>query len=178
MGKSEDENGKTTFGAPLKAPKRSYVYMLKSSDKGATWSEPVNITGAVYNFEDGAFFAVAPGAGLAVDNRIIMPIYTLKGTVCIYSDDNGATWQRNPQFQYTDNVDEWCAVKAADNKIYAFGRAKNMPQHLLPFQRITVSAGTEQRMQNLRLLNVKRAQLQLVTKFMLLTRRAKREKTA
>lgn len=124
MGKSEDENGKTTFGAPLKAPKRSYVYMLKSSDKGATWSEPVNITGAVYNFEDGAFFAVAPGAGLAVDNRIIMPIYTLKGTVCIYSDDNGATWQRNPQFQYTDNVDEWCAVKAADNKIYAFGRAK------------------------------------------------------
>ncbi|MBR2100884.1 MAG: exo-alpha-sialidase, partial [Eubacterium sp.] len=36
MGKSMSDV-KTTFGAPLKAPKRSYIFMFKSSDGGKTW---------------------------------------------------------------------------------------------------------------------------------------------
>lgn len=125
IGKAEGDK-KTTFGAPLKAPKRSYVFMLKSCDKGATWSAPVDITASVINEEnDGVFFAVAPGAGLTTKaGRIIMPIYTLKGTVAIYSDDNGTTWRRNPQVLNAASIDEWAPVEAANGDIYAFSRAK------------------------------------------------------
>lgn len=125
MGKSKVNDGKTTFGAPLKAPKRSYVYMLKSSDKGQTWSEPKDITGSIINPNDGVFLAIAPGSGLTTKSgRIIMPLYTLKGTVAIYSDDNGCTWQRNQHIQYSENIDEWTAIEAPNGDIYSFGRAK------------------------------------------------------
>lgn len=126
MGKSASEEAKTTFGAPLKAPKRSYVFAMKSTDKGATWSKPVDITAdVILEDNDGVFFAVAPGAGLTTDaGRIIMPIYTLKGTVAIYSDDNGATWRRNPQVPNAASIDEWAPVQAANGELYAFSRAK------------------------------------------------------
>lgn len=125
IGKSNIDDAKTTFGAPLKAPKRSYIYMIKSSDNGKTWSEPVDITASVINPKDGSFFAIAPGSGLTTNKgRIIMPIYTTKGTVAIYSDDNGNTWQRNQQLLYTENVDEWSAIEVPNGDIYSFGRAK------------------------------------------------------
>jgi sialidase-1 len=99
--------------------------MLKSSDNGETWSEPKDITGSILNPNDGVFFAVAPGSGLTTSKgRIIMPIYTFKGTVVIYSDDNGETWQRNSKVQYTSNIDEWTAVEAPSGEIYSFGRAR------------------------------------------------------
>lgn len=126
MKKSSLEDKKTTFGAPLKAPKRSYIFMMKSSDNGLTWSEPKDITSNIINEDiDGQFFAIAPGAGLTTKNgRIIIPIYTLKGTVAIYSDDNGLTWTRNFNQPYTQNVDEWCAIEAPNGEIFSFGRAK------------------------------------------------------
>ena len=64
-GKAVDGNAKTTYGAPLKAVKRNYVFMLKSSDKGETWSKPVDITGSILNQKkDGFFLGVAPGSAL------------------------------------------------------------------------------------------------------------------
>ena len=124
MGKSDNE-GKTTFGAPLKAPKRSYIFMFKSSDGGKTWSEGKDITSSILCETDGFFLGVAPGSGLLTKSgRIIVPLYTLKNTVCIYSDDNGETWQRNKHNPYTENIDEWTAVQAPDDSIYSFGRAK------------------------------------------------------
>jgi sialidase-1 len=125
MGKSNSET-KTTFGAPLKAPKRSYVYMFKSSDEGKTWSEGKDITRDILIDSDGVFLGVAPGSGLTTKSgRIIVPLYTLKNTVCIYSDDNGETWQRNKRAPYTDNIDEWTAIQAQSGEIISFGRAKN-----------------------------------------------------
>ena len=126
MGKSKLNEARTTFGAPLKAPKRSYIFMMKSSDNGESWSEPVDITGSVLDeSKDGQFFAVAPGNGLTTKSgRIIMPIYTTRGTVAIYSDDNGCTWSRNRTQPYSQNVDEWCAVESPTGEIFSFGRAK------------------------------------------------------
>lgn len=125
MGKSTVEDTKTTFGAPLKMPKRSYIYMLRSKDNGKTWSEPVDITASILTDSDGVFFAVAPGSGLTTKSgRIIMPIYTKKGTVAIYSDDNGETWKRNTASPYTGNIDEWCLIEAPDSTLYSFGRAR------------------------------------------------------
>lgn len=123
MGRSKG-NAKTTFGAPLKAPKRSYIFMLKSTDKGETWSEPKDITPSILCDNDEPFLGVAPGSALTTSSgRIIMPLYTLKGTICVYSDDNGETWNRNKRIQYSENKGEWTAVEAPDGNIYSLGRA-------------------------------------------------------
>ncbi len=125
-GKNMNSSEKTTYGAPLKAVKRSYVFMLKSSDKGETWSKPVDITGSILNqATDGTFLGVAPGNALTTkEGRIIFPLYTLNGTVCIYSDDNGETWHRNNKQTFTPNIDEWTLVEGPDANIYSFSRAK------------------------------------------------------
>ena len=123
-GKAEDES-KTTFGAPLKAPKRSYIYMFKSSDEGKTWSEGKDITRDLLIDSDGVFLGMAPGSALKTESgRLVFPLYTLKNTVSIYSDDNGETFKRNKRFPYSENIDEWCAIEGPDNKIHTFGRAK------------------------------------------------------
>lgn len=59
MGKNE-ENAKTTFGAPLKAPKRCYVFMLKSTDGGKTWSEPKDITNMILEKQTALSSALHP----------------------------------------------------------------------------------------------------------------------
>ncbi|MBQ9531461.1 MAG: exo-alpha-sialidase [Eubacterium sp.] len=126
-GKTDSENTSTTFGAPLKAPKRSYIYMFRSSDEGKTWSEGKDITRDIYAETDGVFLGIAPGSALKTESgRLIFPLYTLKNTLSIYSDDNGETFKRNKRFPYSENKDEWCAVEAPNNSIYAFGRAKKL----------------------------------------------------
>ena len=125
-GKSEGE-GLTTFGAPLKAPKRSYIYMFKSSDEGKTWSDGKDITRDILTETDGVFLGIAPGSALKTQSgRIVFPLYNLKNTVSVYSDDNGETFKRNKRFPYSENKDEWCAIEAPNNCIYAFGRAKKL----------------------------------------------------
>ena len=125
-GKAVDGNAKTTYGAPLKAVKRNYVFMLKSSDKGETWSKPVDITGSILNQKkDGFFLGVAPGSALTTKNgRMLFPLYTLNGTVCVYSDDNGETWRRNENITFTPNIDEWTLAEGPEGVLYSFSRAK------------------------------------------------------
>lgn len=126
IGKSDNENNKTTYGAPLKAVRRSYIFMLKSSDKGKTWSKPVDITGSILNYStDGLFMGIAPGNAITTSTgRIVVPCYTLKGSVCIYSDDNGETWRRNKNATFTPNIDEWTLVETPNKDIISFSRAK------------------------------------------------------
>lgn len=120
QGKSEDGE-KTTFGAPLKSPKRSYIFMLRSIDGGATWSQPKDITPYILNEEDGAFIGVSPGSGLTTSSgRIIMPLYTEIGSVSIYSDDNGETWKRNQKIPYTGAKGEWTLVEAPNGRLYGY----------------------------------------------------------
>lgn len=115
-----------TFGAPLTAPKRSYVYMLRSSDNGKTWSKPKDITHMILKKSDGTFIGIAPGIGITTKTgRIIMPLYVdRKSTVTIYSDDNGETWQRTNAQPYSKNIDEWQMLEAPDGTIIGFGRQK------------------------------------------------------
>ena len=122
QGKAEDGT-ETTFGAPLKAPKRSYIYMLRSADRGASWSEPVDVTLSIINEADGAFLGVAPGTGLTTSSgRIIMPLYSQFGSVAIYSDDNGLTWKRNQRSPFNGTKGEWSMVESPNGRIYGYGR--------------------------------------------------------
>lgn len=116
----------TTFGAPLKAPKRNYVFMLRSTDNGKTWSDPVDVTKDFLLASDGTFIGVAPGTGITTqDGRIIIPLYVdRKESVSIYSVDNGETWHRMTQQPYSCNIDEWQLVQAPDGIILGMGRQK------------------------------------------------------
>ena len=123
-GKSETEKT-TTFGSMLKTPKRSYIFMLKSTDNGLTWSEPRDITPSVFSENDGALFMTCPGTGITTDEgRIIIPLYCEKGSVCVYSDDNGDTFNRNPRMPYTGGKGQWTAVQTPDGIIHAFDEGK------------------------------------------------------
>lgn len=125
MGKNE-ENAKTTFGAPLKAPKRCYVFMLKSTDGGKTWSEPKDITNMILEKTDGTFLGVAPGTGLTLeDGKIVMPLYTLKnGSVSVFTTDGGETWHRMRRNPYAQNIGEWQMIAAPNGTIIGLGRQK------------------------------------------------------
>ncbi len=121
QGKAE-EGTKTSFGAPLKAPKRSFIFLMKSSDKGLTWTKPRDITPTILNEKDGAFIGVAPGRGITLKSgRIIMPLYNTKGSVCIYSDDDGISWQRNQGLPVTGNKGECCLIEAPSSRLYSYG---------------------------------------------------------
>lgn len=121
-----ESNAPVTFGAPLKAPKRNYIYMLRSTDNGKTWSDPVDITGDILSKTDGTFIGVAPGVGLTTkEGRIIIPLYVdRKETVSIFSVDNGETWHRMTSQPYSRNIDEWQAIQAPDGVVLGLGRQK------------------------------------------------------
>lgn len=124
MGKNE-LNAKTTFGAPLKAPKRSYVFMIKSSDNGKTWSNPKDITPMILDEKDGTFIGVSAGNGITMKSgRIIIPLYTKKNSFSIYSDDNGETWHRTRTQKYNEVTGEWVPAATPDESIFAFGMQK------------------------------------------------------
>jgi sialidase-1 len=60
------------------------VWLIKSTDEGATWTKPVNITRDVGNI------ALGPGIGIQLKNgRLVAPVYD----GIIYSDNHGKTWK-------------------------------------------------------------------------------------
>ena len=113
--------------SPFKVLKTSYLYLTKSTDKGATWSEPIMLNSQVKADSD-KFFGVGPGRGLVTTvngkERILFPCYThinnnTENTYVIYSDDQGKSWHR---VQVTSNLSSEATLTEADGKIYMFTR--------------------------------------------------------
>lgn len=113
--------------SPFKVLKTSYLYLTKSTDKGATWSEPIMLNSQVKADSD-KFFGVGPGRGLVTTvngkERILFPCYThinnnTENTYVIYSDDQGESWHR---VQVTSNLSSEATLTEADGKIYMFTR--------------------------------------------------------
>lgn len=118
-----DENSVTTFGAPLKSPKRNYVFMFRSTDNGKTWSDPVDVTMQFLMKDDGTSICVSSGNGLlASDGRTLMPLYVKdKESISIYSVDDGYDWHRMTQQPYACNSGEWQLAEAPDGIILGLG---------------------------------------------------------
>lgn len=87
----------------LKLHRTSYFYLSYSDDEGMTWSDPM-LVGSEYRRVGETVYNKAPGIGLVIKNgehagRILFPLY--RGgdfskpisVSCLYSDDNGSTWQ-------------------------------------------------------------------------------------
>ena len=89
--------------APLQVLKTCYLWLTYSDDNGATWSNPVNISGQV-KADWMKFCGTGPGFGIEIQNgeyagRLVFPIYYtnnsgFQSSACIYSDDGGVTWKR------------------------------------------------------------------------------------
>lgn len=92
----EDTEEEITTGT---SQERTQVWVTKSSDEGATWSRPVNIS-AQATRPEWTWYGTGPGIGLQLPNgRLFIPSYHanektgIYQTHSLYSDDHGQTWQ-------------------------------------------------------------------------------------
>ena len=75
------------------------VWMIHSSDDGASWSSPIDVTQAVKR-SDWTWYGTGPGIGIQIaDGRLVIPGYhavagtKVRSSHVIYSDDQGKTWK-------------------------------------------------------------------------------------
>lgn len=86
--------------APYKVVRTGFLYLISSTDGGATWSAPTLLN--LKNNTENVCLA-SPGRGIITANgTMIFPVYSYTTETqklgFIYSSDNGATWQRSTNF--------------------------------------------------------------------------------
>jgi sialidase-1 len=99
------------------------VFVTKSTDDGASWSKPIEITRDVKP-PDWTWYATGPGHGIQLrSGRLLIPCDHRErakgGTMfshVFYSDDHGATWKLGGSLG--ENTDECMAVECEDGSVY------------------------------------------------------------
>jgi sialidase-1 len=87
---------------------RGEVWLMRSSDEGASWSEPVDLTPGVGHKELG------PGIGVQLrTGRMVVPVYD----GVIYSDDQGKSWQAGGVTPKPPAPNETQVVELADRNL-------------------------------------------------------------
>ena len=97
------------------------VWLMKSTDDGATWSAPADITASV-KLPDWTWYATGPGVGIQTgDGRLLIPAnHAVAGTAAhhshvIFSDDGGRTWQLGGSADAGTNESQ--VVELADGRL-------------------------------------------------------------
>lgn len=119
-----------TSPAGLSVIPSMHLMVLRSSDCGKTWQTPVDINPQVKN-EDEIFLGTGPGNATVLryqkdkskNGRILVPVYNIKDSFALYSDDCGYSWKRS---QSSMNVDETQFIETEDGTILCFGRQKKL----------------------------------------------------
>ena len=120
----------------LKLHRTSYFYLSYSDDKGLTWSDPMLI-GSEYRKVGETVFNKAPGVGLVLKKgahagRILFPLYrggdssSPISISCLYSDDNGLTWQMSETISVGafPNATEAQLVELPDGTLRIYSRGQ------------------------------------------------------
>ena len=104
----------------------TYLYLTKSTDNGATWSEPQLLD---VKADDEYFYGVGPGRGIVTsDGTLMFSCYKYAGSEesqkasVIYSTDNGATWKRTQNATPSIWSSESQLVELPDGTIRMFFR--------------------------------------------------------
>ena len=110
-------------------------YYRRSSDEGASWSEPIDVTAAFEVFRpeyDWRVLATGPGHGIQLrGGRLVVPVWLSTGTgghghrpscvSTIYSDDEGRTWLRGDivahNMPHAPNPSESAIVQLVDGRV-------------------------------------------------------------
>jgi len=100
------------------------VWVMKSEDGGATWSQPVEISPSVKR-PQWRWYATGPCHGIQLKSgRFVIPCdFSLNentsswGSHIIYSDDRGQTWKRGGAIE-SGCVNECAALELADGSLY------------------------------------------------------------
>lgn len=122
-------------------------FYKQSTDDGATWTEPVEITATFDAFRgDYAWKVLATGPGHAIQlthgpkkGRLVVPVWLSLGTgghahrpsvtATIFSDDHGKTWQRGaiavPDTPETIFPNETSVVQLADGRVMLNSRSES-----------------------------------------------------
>jgi sialidase-1 len=134
-------------------------YYTKSTDDGATWAAPVEITATLAAFKAGypwVVLAPGPGHGIQMTNgRLVVPFWLSDGgsnptakrrphrpsiVVAVYSDDHGRTWRAGevavPDNDITVIPNETAVIQLADGRVLFNSRNESMNYRRL----ITTSA--------------------------------------
>ncbi len=126
-------------------------YYIKSSDEGATWTDPVDITGTIDSFKKVYPWVVqAPGPGHGIqliNGRLVVPFWLSDGgekykaskkyrahrpsiVVSVFSDDHGKTWQAGdvavPDNEVTVIPSETSCIQLADGRMLFNSRNESL----------------------------------------------------
>lgn len=112
------------YNADLHVRNATYLWLLKSTDGGRSWSDPQILNPQVRPAEGRThqFYGVGPGAGLCLDDGTIMlPCYTFRNNAgganseqiasFVYSTDGGQTWTRSED-STPDSASHWSSESA------------------------------------------------------------------
>jgi sialidase-1 len=85
------------------------AHVVKSTDDGRTWSEPIEITNAA-KADDWTYVFTGPGHGIQLQSgRLVIPCSAQYGpqfSYVIYSDDHGVSWQRGERVVGEGTLDD------------------------------------------------------------------------